>query len=219
MSIFSNTPIQGEVWDMSGAVLFFGNSNATRQEPPSSFDQPGAANTIANYTLIATNLTLQYTRQISKRYPINFRRAIYMVGQPTGVLQIGALFGPTNTLGAFLKTFSGIGGVQNETHTAITIIPYGTRGAGTATGSGNLFLGSWKISDPVLSGVGLTIAETGQSQIPVTANISMEFHDLEVDGDTKVENKPTGNPSSSTGNPQSMLDLMAPSNYEKGGFA
>lgn len=182
-SVFNSTPIQGDVWDMQGALIYFGNgagAGNTANAVPTQYNAAGMA------PIVALGVTINYQRGLSKRYPINVRRVIYMLGNPEGVISLNVLFGPNQSMTTFINNFSSIGnnadtvGAGNGSK-AIYIRPFGTITQGGTTNTSNLGIGTWKITDPVINGIGLTISESGQSAVPAMASVTMQFTNLSID--------------------------------------
>jgi hypothetical protein len=189
-SIFSNNPLQGDVWDMQGAVINFGSStqggNATS----------GPTSTLQNGMVIALGLSMSFSRGLTKRFPINVRRVIYMLGNPEGQITVNCLFGPGNAMQNFITKFSHLGANQSTLNLAggtsntqskcsITIIPFGKitySGAGSGVGNNTtLGLGTWIINDPVLTSIGLTINEGGaQGSTAAIAQVTLTFNNLQI---------------------------------------
>ena len=180
MQVFNNQYTQADIWDMQGAVISFGSSSTGSM--PDSFSN----------TFIAIGLQLGFGRQITKRYPINVRRAIFQLGTPTGTLSMNLLFGPSATISQFLQNYggaaadtgliaqsTGVGGTQT-----IEVRPFGKviASSGNASPVGqNLGIGTWKIISPIISNIGLSVSESGNSQIPAVASVTMDFVDLQID--------------------------------------
>lgn len=169
----------GDIWDMSGAIIHFGGG------------VPSAVPDMYSGTkLIATGLSLGFGRSVSKRYPINVRRVIYMMGNPDGTLNINCLFGPQQTMKEFLKTFSALGanneslGLESKNPArVITIQPFGKitySGDGSVANNTQIGIGKWTVKDPVIVSVGLTISESGTSQVPAMASVNMSFNNLDI---------------------------------------
>ena len=178
--VFNSTPIQGDVWDMQGALIYFGSSGApTANAVPTQYNAQGSA------PIVALGVQLSYGRALSKRYPINVRRVIYMLGNPEGSLTLSVLFGPNQSMTTFINQFSSVGnnpdtvGVGNGSK-AIYIKPFGTISAGGTNNTSNLGLGTWKITDPVINQIGLTISESG-SAVPAVSQVTMQFTNLSID--------------------------------------
>lgn len=188
-NVFTNNPISGDVWDMQGAVINFsgiagaGNGgNATN----------GPTDDISQAPVIALGLSLSFNRGLTKRFPINVRRVIYLMGNPEGQLTLNCLFGPKNSMLTFITGFSHLGPNQGTTGllggtstgaTGITITPFGkiTYSGGTGSSTGNVGLGSWRINDPVITGIGLAIQEGGaQGATQAVANVTMTFNNLDI---------------------------------------
>ena len=190
-NVFTNTPLSGDVWDMQGAVINFSGPNLTANAGGTAQAGPTQNIGTGGAPLIALGLQLSFTRGMSKRFPINVRRVIYLMGNPEGSISLSCLFGPNNPMNTFINTFSHMGSNAGTTNlasgtstgaTGITIIPFGRityAGAGGATG--NVGLGSWHINDPVITGIGLTIQEGGaQGSTQAIANVTMTFNNLDI---------------------------------------
>lgn len=187
MQVFTNNPLQGDVWDMQGAIINFGSSTA------GGTASTGPTSNLGNAPIIATGLSLSYGRGVTKRYPINVRRVIYMLGNPDGQVQINCLFGPNQSMQNFLQTFTQLGANQGSLNylngasnsssaTSITITPFGQiTYAGSGGSTGNLGLGMWKITDPVITGIGLNISESGGAgSTAAIATVTMSFNNLDI---------------------------------------
>ena len=193
-SIFTTSPLQGDVWDMQGAVINFGDGNGKGGDANS-----GPTSALTEGMVIALGLSMSFSRGLAKRFPINVRRVIYMLGNPEGQITINCLFGPGNAMKTFIDKFSHLGaneaslnnagGIANTTGTSkcsITIIPFGKitySGAGNnGVGNGSkLGLGTWIINDPVLTSIGLTIQEGGaQGSTAATAQVQLTFNNLQI---------------------------------------
>lgn len=183
---------------MQGALLYFGNYDV---DPESGKLLGTYAGDIGNNTptptqynasgmvpIVAIGINLTNQRQVAKRYPINVRRVIYMVGNPDGQMTIQCLFGPNQTMATFLQYFNAIGSDSADPYkskgTSIFIKPFGqmysnSNSQGKAQQS-TLGLGTWVVVDPVITGIGLTVSESGSSQIPAVANVSFTFSTLDI---------------------------------------
>lgn len=193
--VFSHTPLAADVWDMQGALIYFGSNQVGaiqgQQQMPTGFGSAsttGATSGVA--PIIALGIQLGIQRGVGKRYPINVRRVIYTLGNPEGSLSLNVLFGPQHSMATFINTFSAVGnnaattGHGNGT-TAIVIRPFGSvigsQGQNATTvAAGNLGLGTWEISDPVITSIGLTITESQGANIPVTSQVAMTFTSLTI---------------------------------------
>lgn len=189
-TVFTHSPMVGDTWDMQGALLYFGTVGddgkvtATGTAPTSTLTAYPKSGDTTNLPIVAVGISLSLQRQVAKRYPINVRRVIYMVGQPEGQMQINCLFGPDITMQNFLSKFNAIGNNQGQgavasNKTAIYIVPFGKMYTSN-TESQNLGLGTWCVTDPVINGIGLQITESGQQQVPAVANVSFTFTSLDI---------------------------------------
>lgn len=183
-TVFSHTPLQGDTWDMQGALIYFSN-NAVDDSGKDTTIDPGELPTEYNGAgyapIVAVGINLSLQRGVTKRYPINVRRVIYMVGHPDGQMTIQCLFGPDQSMSTFLETFNSIGTntkVPTESNgNAIFIRPFGSINGG----SSKLGLGTWKITDPVINAIGLQISESGSQQVPAIAQVSFTFTGLNIE--------------------------------------
>ena len=185
-SVFTNNPISGDVWDMQGAIINFsgGTSGGTTAG--------GITSNIQTAPVIALGLNMSFQRGMAKRFPINVRRVIYLMGNPEGSISINCLFGPGNSMLNFINRFSHLGSNQgtmnmaggtNTGATCITIIPFGkiTYSGGQGSSTGNVGLGTWTINDPVITGIGLNIQEGGaQGSTQAVAQVNMTFNNLDI---------------------------------------
>ena len=193
-SVFTHSPMAGDTWDMQGALLYFGTvsssggkttltpADGASKTPLTEYEKSGDA----NLPIVAIGINLSVQRQVAKRYPINVRRVIYMVGQPDGQMQINCLFGPHQSMKNFLGKFNAVGDASDDPYrakgTCIYIKPFGKMYA-TENGKPvdkDLGLGTWCVTDPVINGIGLQIAESGQQQVPAVANVSFTFTTLDI---------------------------------------
>lgn len=192
MAVFTDKPLQGDTWDMQGALLYFGNYDVDGQGnflgTMSSVGQddstPSEYNADGHMPIVAVGLNIALQRQVAKRYPINVRRVIYMVGSPDGQMTINCLFGPNQSMTTFLEKFNAIGNVQGDVYatkgTSIFIKPFGQMYSKGQTKGSTLGLGTWVVTDPVITGIGLQISESGTAQVPAMANVSFTFTSLDI---------------------------------------
>jgi hypothetical protein len=84
----------------------------------------------------------------------------------------------------FLSYFNAIGNVQGDAYaskgTSIFIKPFGQMYSRGQTRGSTLGLGTWVVADPVITGIGLQISESGTSQVPAIANVSFTFTSLDI---------------------------------------
>lgn len=190
-NVFTNNPLSGDIWDMQGAVINFSGPGLTGSSGGSATGGPTNNIGTNGAPLIALGLQLSFSRGLSKRFPINVRRVIYLMGNPEGNLTLSCLFGPNNPMNTFINTFSTLGSNAASTNlasgtstgsTGITIIPFGRiTYAGAGGNTGNVGMGSWLINDPVITGIGLTIQEGGaQGATQAVANVTMTFNNLNI---------------------------------------
>ena len=194
-NVFTNNPISGDVWDMQGAIINFTTLNGTYTGGSTTGNNPGPTSAIsgqAGAPVIALGLSLSFSRGMTKRFPINVRRVIYLVGNPEGNLSLNCLFGPANSMRTFIDGFSALGanaassnlgGGTNTGATSITIIPFGqiTYSGGAGSNVGTVGLGTWRINDPVITAIGLTIQEGGaQGATSAVAQVTMTFNNLDI---------------------------------------
>lgn len=167
MAIFNpNRTYDSDVWLMEGAAITFGKSAAAPSAMPTTY-----ANTI-----VAIGCQINYQRPIQKRYPINVRRAIYLVGMPDGNITFNMLFGPGVTLRSFIDNFNNVTDKDNST---ILVTPFSTSNVGANT-TGGVNQGTWKITKPVLQGIGLNISESGSADIQAVGTVTMQFTDMDI---------------------------------------
>ena len=164
MAIFNpNRTYDSDVWLMEGAAITFGTSVSNPTAMP---------NTYAG-TIVAIGCTIQYQRPIQKRYPINVRKAIYLVGMPDGNIQFNMLFGPGVSLRSFIDNFNKVNESENST---ILVTPFSTNNAA----SGAVSQGTWKITKPVLQSIGLNVQESGSADIQAVGTVTMQFTDMDI---------------------------------------
>lgn len=178
--VFSNsgmtTPI--DVWDMQGAIINFGGMTG--------LPNPDRDTDFVGNSIVALGLELSFQRGITKRYPINIKRIIYIAGTPDGSIRMSCLFGPTQNMVSFLRQFGAIADYDSEVvQTAgagsITIRPFGSVHKQGASKKELVSSGTWTILNPMVVGVGLTIQE-GQAANAIQAlgNVSMTFDNLDI---------------------------------------
>ena len=173
--VFSQSALSGDIWDMQGAVIHFG-STAT----PSGIANASMATNYNSQYIVAIGLQLGFSQSVSKRYPINVRRVIYMLGSPDGTINISCLFGPGQSMANFLQTFGATYlSDSRKVDAAITIKPFGT--VTSSTGSTTLSQGVWHIVNPVVTSVGLTIQEGGGTgAVQAVGQVSLTFNNLDI---------------------------------------
>lgn len=166
MAVFTSTPIQSDTWTMEGAAIEFGTNAA-----------PEVSDAYANDMIIAVQCAINYGRGVTRRYPINVRRAIYMVGSPQGTVQFGLLFGPGASMQTFVNKFANNNPTGQDTsgNTSICITPFSTNTYSTTNSD------RWIINDPVLSSVSLQIQESGDSNISAIGGAVLEFADMSIE--------------------------------------
>lgn len=173
MSIFNpNRPMDSDIWLMDGAAITFGSSKsvpATPSSVPSNYDP--------NSTIVAIGCTIQYQRPITKRYPINVRRAIYLVGIPEGQITFQTLFGPGITIRDFIDKFNNVSEDDNAT---ILVTPFSTSDYLMVSQNSTNNQGSWCITKPVLARVGLNISESQSADIQAVGEITMQFTEMDI---------------------------------------
>lgn len=170
MSIFSQTQLPSDTWTMEGAAIEFGTSYKTWTDYGYSNDM-----------IIAVQCTIQYGRGVTRRYPINVRRAIYLVGAPQGTVTFGLLFGPGASMRTFVDKFASNKSASDSSekeNTSICITPFNTNTYGAHNTD------NWIIYDPVLSQVTLQIQEGGDSNISAIGGATLEFSDMDLMGYT-----------------------------------
>lgn len=173
--VFSQTALSGDIWDMQGAVIQFGSAyNST------TISNATMATNYNNQYIVAIGLQLGFSQSLSKRYPINVRRVIYMLGSPDGTVNINCLFGPGQSMANFLQTFGATYiSDSRKVDAAIVIKPFGT--VTSSTGSTTLNQGVWYIKNPVVTSVGLTINEGGGSgAVQAVGQVSLTFNNLDI---------------------------------------
>lgn len=167
MAIFNpNRTYDSDVWLMEGAAITFGKSVTEPTTMP---------NTYAN-TIVAIGCQIQYQRPIQKRYPINVRKAIYLVGMPDGNITFSMLFGPGISLRKFIDQFNNVSDKENAT---ILVTPFSTSNVTAGVTSG-VSQGTWKITKPVLQSIGLNVSESGSADIQAVGSVSMQFTDMDI---------------------------------------
>lgn len=171
MSIFSQTQLPSDTWTMEGAAIEFGTSAKTWTDFGYSNDM-----------IIAVQCTIQYGRGVTRRYPINVRRAIYLVGSPQGTVTFGLLFGPGASMRTFVDKFASNKAASDASadkkNVSICITPFNTNTYSTHNTD------RWIIYDPVLSQVSLQIQEGGDSNISAIGGATLEFSDMDLTGYT-----------------------------------
>lgn len=187
MSIFNpERTFDSDVWVMDGAAITFGKSSYTGYNGKSvTVDTDSSTGPTAmrkdygdakSGTIVAIGCQIQYQRPIQKRYPINVRRAIYLVGMPDGNITFNMLFGPGITLRAFINKFNN---VDEKENTTIMVTPFSTSAAGKNKGIG-VNQGTWKITKPVLQSIGLNVQESGSADIQAVGTVSMQFTEMDI---------------------------------------
>lgn len=206
-TVFTHSPLAGDTWDMQGALLYFGTieKGQTKAGTGATVDTTSTeyakSSSEGDIPIVATGVSLSLQRQVAKRYPINVRRVIYMVGKPEGQMQINCLFGPNQTMSTFLKKFNALGNDNTvaSNGTCIFIKPFGTmytaktKTEGGGTSKTGLGLGTWCVTDPVINGIGLQITEAGTAQVPAVANVSFTFTSLDITDEQGTDVKKGGN--------------------------
>lgn len=167
MAIFSPTQLPQDVWTMDGAVIEFGTTTAAG----STNDQYDTE------MIIAIQCQIQYGRSVARRYPINVRRAIYLVGAPEGTITFGLLFGPGANMSKFVDLFKNNTAADSgaKNNTTIVVTPFST-----TDGYGNQSDG-WIIHDPVLMNVSLTIQEAGDQNISSVGGATLRFANMDLE--------------------------------------
>lgn len=173
--VFSQSALSGDIWDMQGAVIQFGSAASIQ----SITNAPMATDYNSQY-IVAIGLQLGFSQSVSKRYPINVRRVIYMLGSPDGTVNINCLFGPGQSMANFLQTFGATYlSDSRKVDAAIIIKPFGT--VTSSTGSSTLSQGIWSIKNPVVTSVGLTISEGGgNGAVQAVGQVSLTFNNLDI---------------------------------------
>lgn len=188
MSIFNpDRAFDSDVWVMDGAAITFGKSSYTsyesgKRESADSDGNTGPSSMRSDYgdgqsgTIVAIGCQISYQRPIQKRYPINVRRTIYLVGMPDGSITFQMLFGPGITLRNFINKFNN---VHEDQNTTIMVTPFSTSDANFHAGYGQN-QGTWKITKPVLQSIGLSISESGTADIQAVGTVTMQFTDMDI---------------------------------------
>jgi hypothetical protein len=195
MSIFNpERTFDSDVWVMDGAAITFGSygysaygggsaTGDTDVDATGPDKMPAEYGTPDDGTIVAIACSIAYQRNIQRRYPINVRRAIYLVGMPEGTITFQMLFGPGITLRNFIDKFNH---VDETTNTTIMVTPFSTSNAAGNNGIG-ANQGTWKITKPVLQSIGLNIQESGSADIQSVGNVTMQFTEMDIlDDDTSV---------------------------------
>lgn len=172
--VFSQTALQGDTWDMQGAVIRFGSTKSVN-----AMDSDYTAD---NY-IVAIGVQLGFSQGVTKRYPINIRRVIYLLGSPDGNISINCLFGPNQSMANFVQLFSSRlpDGADGKESATITIKPFGTVTSHGTSQATTLNQGTWTILNPILTSVGLSISEAGAANaIQAVGQVSLTFNNLDI---------------------------------------
>lgn len=133
MNVFTNPYNSTQTWSAQGAIVTWGVGNGNTATL-------GAGSQIP---LMMLNLSMSYQRQIAKFYPVNGDTQGNMTkynvsGAPQGVLQVGSIYGPTNTgLQAFIEAVAKDCKTDNDT-VLLKIQPFGNLKC-SSSGGGNTF--------------------------------------------------------------------------------
>lgn len=149
--IFKSNVRIGDGWKLDGAIINFGPDN--------------------NDKLLATSLTIDYSRQTQQINPINEDARYVIASDPTGTIQIGAVVGPSKKLSEFIGQFGDICKLkENE----ITISP-----TGQETCDNDWAAEDWKASGCLITGLRMSIEKTAGGNM-VIANMNISFLKLEL---------------------------------------
>lgn len=172
MSIFNpERLLDSDIWVMDGAAITFGSSKGAPTSGPKSMDY-----TYRDDTIVAIGCQIQYQRPIQKRYPINVRRAIYMVGMPDGQITFDTLFGPGISIREFINKFNSTYDYDNS---CIMVTPFSTSDSVSNNGTG-INQGTWCITRPVLQSIGLRLQESQTADIQAIGSITMQFSEMDI---------------------------------------
>lgn len=132
MNVFTNPYNSTQTWSAQGAIVTWGVGNGNSNTPGSG-----------QIPLMMLNLNMSYQRQIARFYPVNGdiqgNMTKYNIsGAPQGVLQVGSIYGPTNTgLQAFIEAVAKDCKTDDDT-VLLKIQPFGNLNC-SSSGGGNTF--------------------------------------------------------------------------------
>lgn len=164
-SLYDNQYTGTETWSTQGAAITYGQGGSTATPLP----------------LLASQLTLTYSRVVNPFFPINStsqgKIQYNIAGAPQGSLTLGNLLAPNTVMEAFLKVV-GAGCITKEDEISMMIKPFGelkcsSSGAGTAS-----VKGSCKITGVTLQSFGLTIQSQGSIAL-ISVPMTFSFTGLE----------------------------------------
>lgn len=105
--VFKNSYSSAESWAATGAYLTWASSASGDVDTGEGLTGNGQQTTESDFPLYITGVTVQYSRDLRPLYPINFNsgslKKLTLIGNPTGVLEIQGVVGPTQDVRSFLE--------------------------------------------------------------------------------------------------------------------
>jgi len=163
IDIFQSNVKIGEGWKLDGAVIEFGMAS----------DKDAKTGEALNDQILATSITIDYTRQTQQINPINQDTRYVVASDPSGTVRIGMVVGPSKKISNFVKQF---GNVCNLAKNKITITPQGTQ---KCEDNGWPKAEKWHLTGCLMTGMSMSIEKTAGNNM-VMGGITMSFLLLEL---------------------------------------